>query len=372
MSYHAFLNDEEYRVLTTSERIHIGNYGALGPDKRDCSFVIEIDARPLVVLAESAALGSRVYEFMSIRRPGDALHYLSVRLVALDDEVVDHIIERQNAHDSFDWRSRRMQSMTQIGFAEFDRYFVREGDDTSPFAGVWRDHREGRYWQEKAEDLLGRIVRLQSRLQQTTDFLLLNELQLIKQGRHRRDYLTTVERQSERTLEIPQQSEVPANLFQAIAGLIKIETVQSVSCPFTDFALWRALVTEQVRRAQRLRVEAQKAFTLCGPDSGLPDVRAEDWGGEIHIPYEGACEADLFILPSWRVFRADLAQQDGSLAGALGVAQCQYVLAPYDYGELRSAVRTVVGDWVLYESKLPYVPSDPLQLKQSDGRSAQL
>jgi len=359
-------------VLTAPEHIHIGNYRASGPDKRDCSFAIEVDARPLVVLAESAALGSRVYEFMSIRRPGDALHYLWVRLATVDSEVVGHIMERKNAEDSFACRSGRMPSVVEIAFAELDSYFVREGDDTSPFAGVWRDHREGRYWQEKAKALLETIVQLQSRLQQTTDFLLLNELRLIEQGDHPRDYLTAAERRSELTIEIPPQSELPADLFRAITGLIQLDTVRSVSCPFPDFALWRALVTEQVRRAQRSRIEAQKAFTLCGPDSGLPHVSAEDWGGGVHIPYEGACEADLFILPSWRVFRAELAQQGGSLAHALGVAQCQYVLAPHDYGELGSAIRTVVGDWVLYESRLPYAPSDPLQLKRSSGRSVQL
>lgn len=231
--------------------------------------------------------------------------------------------------------------------------------NTYPYAEAWRSHRNRGYWQEKADRLYEIVSKLQTRLRQTTDFLLQNELRSIEQGRHRCDYEATIERMSETTLGIPRRSELPADLFQTIEGLIKLDTVQSVSCPFTDFALWRLLVTEQVRRAQRLGVDPQKAFALCGPDSRPPHVKAEDWGGKVHIPYEGALEGDLFILPGWRVFRPEHAQDGGSLAAALRVNHCQYALSPKDYGKLQSATRTRIGDWVLYESKLPYVPGDP-------------
>jgi hypothetical protein len=366
MDHQSFLNDKEYQELTKPERVDIGTYRAWGPGWRDCEFVIELDARPLAVLAESAALGSRVYEFLSIRRPGDVLHYLWVRLSTVDDEVIAHVIERKKANDSY-YRHFPdcLPPVTEIGFAELDRYFVRDGDDTYPFAGEWRNHRDGRYWWQKADYLLETVVKLQTRLRQTTDFLLQNELRPIEQGRHRYDYEVTVKRRSDVTLEIPLQSELPGDLFQTIANLIKLDTVQSVSCPFTDFALWRLLVTEQVQRAQRLGIAPQKAFTLCGPDSGLRHVSAVDWGGSVHIPYEGVCEGDLFIRPEWRVFRPERAQHGGSLAGALRMAQCQYVLTSKDYGELQTAKRTVIGEWVLYESNLPYVPSNPLRLRES-------
>jgi hypothetical protein len=94
----------------------------------------------------------------------------------------------------------------------------------------------------------------------------------------------------------------PAVIFDVIVELIGRDDVRSVSCPFDDPAIWRALVARQVERARATGLPLQEAFALCGPDSGLNQVPFRDWGGKIHIPYEGACGGDLFILPSWHRF----------------------------------------------------------------------
>ncbi|MDY0038551.1 MAG: hypothetical protein RBS05_21820 [Zoogloea oleivorans] len=94
MEWQSFLTADEHCYLTTPERIDLGAYRAWGTERRDCEFVVELDTRPLAVLAESAALGSRVYEFMSIQRPGDILHYLRVQLSSVDDEVTRYVVER--------------------------------------------------------------------------------------------------------------------------------------------------------------------------------------------------------------------------------------------------------------------------------------
>jgi hypothetical protein len=136
-------------------------------------------------------------------------------------------------------------------------------------------------------------------------------------------------------------------VFRTIRALIKLDHVESVSCPFDDVDLWRDLIAEQVRRAARLNVAPQNAFTLCGPDSGL-EIDAVALGGEVHIPYEGVVPADLFVIPHWRVVSVRQDPDEGPNAALL--KQCRYVLIQRDLGELANAWRTVVGNWWLYES----------------------
>lgn len=152
---------------------------------------------------------------------------------------------------------------------------------------------------------------------------------------------------------------IPKVVFETIVELIYRDDVRSVSCPFADPALWRILVERQVQRATTSGLPLQQAFCLCGPDSGLPDVPFEDWGGEIHVPYEGACGADLFVLPPWHRFLSDKVRHGGKLRWAVQKA-CHHVLLEGDYGELGCATRRVIGNWTLYSSTAPYEDCNPL------------
>lgn len=151
---------------------------------------------------------------------------------------------------------------------------------------------------------------------------------------------------------------IPKPVFDTILELIQREDVHSVSCPFDDYALWRKLIEEQVRRAEATGKPLQKALCLCGPDSDLPNVPIDDWGGEVHIPYEGTCGADLFILPSWHRFVAEKVRDGGKLRWAVGKA-CHHILLCDDHGELACATRRVIGDWTLYTSTAPYEDCNP-------------
>jgi hypothetical protein len=151
---------------------------------------------------------------------------------------------------------------------------------------------------------------------------------------------------------------VPPAVVDLIEGLIKRSDVQSVSFPFVDEGVWRLLVQEQVERAERSGLHRQHAFALSGPDSGLP-FDPGDWGGYVHIPYEGMCESDLFIIPKWRGYILKLANGDGDLTAAMFGKQCHYVLLRGEHPEVDSATRTLAGGWTLYTSKRPYQPCHP-------------
>lgn len=158
------------------------------------------------------------------------------------------------------------------------------------------------------------------------------------------------------------QTKPPQDILDLIVRLAKQENVHSVSCPFTDYGLWCELVTEQVRRSFTQGVRPELALALYGPDDGIPLVHDQfcrvdrEWGGDIHIPYEGVCSADLFIQPHWFGFDVDYARIAPTLSQAVfGVnaeayeKSCTYLLTPWlKLGEFACAKRTVIGDWALY------------------------
>lgn len=149
------------------------------------------------------------------------------------------------------------------------------------------------------------------------------------------------------------QEDLPESVVKLIGELIKHDNVQSVSCPFNNSKVWRLLVAEQVRRAEQTGKPLQQVFTLSGPDSGFGFDPA-DWGGKVHVPYEGAVMADLFIAPKWRNFIRET--NSATLSTSY---HC--LLVQRDLGELHCATRRDIGDgWYLYESTRPYVKVDVL------------
>lgn len=162
------------------------------------------------------------------------------------------------------------------------------------------------------------------------------------------------------------QEAVPEYLREVILDLIRRDDVQSVSCPFDDLVIWRALVEKQLRRAEETGLPLQEAFALCGPNA-VYKLGIEDWGGEVHIPMEGACGGDLFILPEWHNFFADKVREGGKLRWAVGGKRCHRVLLPGDHGEIGCATRKTYGEWTLYTSTAPYEPCNPFVDPEMDA-----
>lgn len=152
--------------------------------------------------------------------------------------------------------------------------------------------------------------------------------------------------------------DMPDYLREVILRLIHRDDVQSVSCPFDDPIIWRALVKKQRRRSVETGLPLQEAFALCG-SSSIYELGIENWGGEVHIPVEGTCGGDLFILPKWHNFFADTVRDGGKLRWAVGGKRCYRVLLRGDPGEIACATRETYGDWTLYTSTAPYEPCNP-------------
>ena len=344
-----FLKTEERDLLTQVVRHDTGGYDNWRKAPRTRQFVVDIDARPLAVLANSARYGDRVYEFMSIQRPGDLLHYLWVTLIDVEDEVTQSI--KQSLANKSPYTFDTKAPLTDLPFIDFDNCFIRQGDDTDRADAAWRNHIEQEYWHQQLTKLHAIVVGLQGRLRCINDFLLQNEIKLLDEKKHPLDFGVTIKRSCYLEARNLTSSDKYTNLYDTVAQIAAQSDVTSVSCPFNWFAIWRILVEEQVKRSQRLDLTPQEALELSGPDNGFGgDKFAEHWGGFVHIPYEGMCDGDVVFLPNWRVFNADKAGEDGSLAGALRMSLCRYLFVPKDrvLGELACATREEIGDWVLY------------------------
>lgn len=344
-----------------AERIEVGRfYPFSGHDQQD--FVVFIHASPLVALVEAAGMGGRVYEFMSITRPGDLLHYLWVIPGSASAEVAQRVDHRSPQIDA----NRPKPSKQGLPFTKFDECFAFEGDDTEPSSMVWIDFRRGEGFRGRLIRLMTKVEQLQQQLREHDDFLIRYELDLMESKCHRRAFDAEVPRWAMRSNPYSDETGLPADLYRVICELITQEDVMSVSCPLDDYALWRALVTEQIQRSIRSGLSPQEAFTLSGPDSGLPMIPYLEWGGDVHIPYEGMCSGDLLIPPGWRKLDASRGMgPEGRLSRVVGGKDCRYLLTDRDLGELECADRTAVGQWVLYRAKQAYAPCDPLGVRQA-------
>lgn len=183
----------------------------------------------------------------------------------------------------------------------------------------------------------------------------------------------------DQTVDRPELSD---ELRDLILTMARREDVHSVSCQFQDAKLWEGLLGEQVKRARQTGKPARNAFFLCGPDGGitgiakhhaeLEDLPREEWfkgdtleekmDGDIHIPYEGVCGADLYVYPSWRNVYPEAWEKDGAqLDWATANKPCNHLLIQKDIGEPACATRTgpIAGSWWLYSSNAPYKDCNP-------------
>lgn len=350
-------------LLAAPRRLEPGPYREGGSDVEQ-PFIVELDALPLLTLAEDVSRGARVYEFLTMCRPGDILNYLRVRPIAVNSRLAGIFDNELKVR----WRRPQTRDCGDgyLALMDFDAHFRWRGDDTWPEARCWLAFRKKPLWNDLMRGLLKSMQRLQEQLRLNNDHLLHNEVQRVDSGSHFRDFFPDVHRYCRLESVAPAESKLPRKLFAAIRELIFRDDVQSVSSDFTDYWFWRVLVEEQVRRCELAgEKEPQSAFALSGPDGEDGSVPISDWGGYVHNPYEGACLADLFIMPGWRHSFPESDAEGGLLTDILypprqGVSQeqCRYLMIKRDLGALKCAHRTEIGDgWFLYQSKRPYEPN---------------
>ncbi len=340
-------------------------------DRGKTPFVVEIDAKPLAVLFNEVLRSLRVYEFMTITRPGDIYHYLRLRLVDVDESVTCRFqrVKPQWFEPTWD--------KGYLPLIRFDGLFRDDGDDTELDAQCWLSFRSGNYWKTTTAKLLAWVKAKQQEVRSKGDWLTLREIGRIDAGSHWRDYEPDIQRRCTVIAAAEHENyHLPDAVMKLIEELMTRENVQSVSMLARDPRVWRRLIQEQLVRSDRTGYAPTEAFALTGSAGACP---WDDWGGKVGFMFEGIRCADLMVgaFKTW----PELDKEGGSLTDILtagdefpeGGRICHYVLLPKDLGPLNCAQRTVVDDrWVLYESNRPYVPNNwgkphLKQKKSSDG-----
>ncbi len=314
--------------------------------------IVEVDARPLEVLAEAAALGFRVYELMSIQRIGDILYYLELNIVDINSRIQNMV------NSSMNTRGDSKPDYHTVPYRVFDSLFEENIYFAETYeAENWLGHRESSEWKQYLTDLL-RVVRvLQKRLRGIDDFLLKHEINLIDNDEHEFDLLDEVTRDSSSKFDLDALSPLPGYLLELISDLITRDDVRTVSCHIKDHRLWRIFTTEQIKRVERTGQPHQEVFGICGIDGrNAYQSLSKQWGGEIHSPYEGVCPSDLFIQSGFCGYDPFVMESTKQLCAAYG--PCRYYLTQIDHGELDATIKTTHTDWFLYESTAVYKPND--------------
>ena len=241
------LNPSNLQNFEEPDRLEIGTYHLYRSGKNQkYDFNVSVDARPLATLIEAARQGHRLYELMSIRRPGDVFHYLWVRFAEVDREVINYISIR--IKNRSEYRFKIPELSVGLPLLDFDSCFDWDGDDTLPFVRAWMLHRRESSWKERAISLLQVVTELQDEIRQSNDFLIKHELGLLDSQRHVCDYEADVKRLCLLTTSEDLSGTLSETLAGKIQELIQRLDVESVSCFYGGYQLWRLLVTEQVRR----------------------------------------------------------------------------------------------------------------------------
>lgn len=348
----SLLTEEERALFARQEPLRYGCHG-----KPWRAHVIEIDWQPVIPLIEAAQTGERLYEFMTLSRPGDLLRYAKVHLVDVGERTLGFIESRRRARHDYG----PAQNGDCMFFLDFEwSYWSSESAwqhwGSDPDTLGWNVLREQPLWRE----LLGarlKVVRvLQERVRGLTgDFLLQHELGLIDRGEHRRDFWSKREEIPRRVKRATDPSDAaPAGVAEVLCALACHPAIRSMSLPFTDYGLWRALVAAQVRRSLSENLPPNEALHLGGAEADAWAQEAEDWGGEIKGPHRPDM-FDVFVLPTWHGwFRDRAVAAKSARAGSYvsGPGKCSKVLiVNHDLGEFETEDRIECDGWFIYRVK---------------------
>ncbi|QIF00890.1 hypothetical protein [Roseimicrobium sp. ORNL1] len=236
---------------------------------------MKILASALDHLIADAREAYRVYELMSIRRPGDVWKYLWVEVIEGPD---------------------RVQYKDLVPLVDFDRRFMWAMDDTEPEDACWLEAREGAEFFNEMWRLYAQVQAAQAEVRASADPLIAIQMESIKIGRHPLDSKaeTTVLRTRPEyvTPTLPKRSDA---YYQKLKEMLSRTDVRSVVTRGSDYdyQTHRMLCTEQRRRAKELNCAPYEAFPIdIWFHSFDPSV---GWGASFVRHFEGMGYGDLWL-----------------------------------------------------------------------------
>ncbi|WP_395743497.1 ankyrin repeat domain-containing protein [Prosthecobacter sp.] len=250
-------------------------------------FHVELLRDTLHTLVADARQCHRLYELMMIRRPGDVLKYLWVRVINVPRSVASR------CRDAAD----RQWPAGCLPLLKFDSFFYWAWDDTEPESSTWLTYREGAEFNETLNTLYAEVRQAQDELRHSDDVLIQAELRGIDQQTHHLD------RQPNPPVEITCPGAASHSLvsprrtsayYDRLREIVARPDVRIVSMHTgDDYQTLRILCAEQRRRAIATGKALMDALTIHVLTDGLPFTRG--WRPQIVTWQEGLGYGDLFI-----------------------------------------------------------------------------
>lgn len=324
---------------------------------RKLAFKISIQFNQLAMLIDSAAVGWRIYELMSLQRPGDLLNYLLVSPVEIDSEIEKVICDYNQ--DDFEIRYHPEKPLQTLPFTRIDQCFAWKGDDTDNWDEIWCLVADKGYWRTLILEIFPILREIQKQIAASTDSLVQRELRMIEQFTHPYMMGANPPRPNKFTELPPSNEPLSPVLVQYLQGLIQTGDIRSVSGSISDYYFWRSLIATQLARSEQFGLPPRRAFGLGCDDRGGPWCSlAFVLGAKIHEPYEGICGGDIFFMPSWFRFYVEAALSSGRLIAGTGGRHCRYLVTQRDLGELPFAQHRQFGDWHVYDDSGAAAPTN--------------
>lgn len=299
-------------------------------------FEITLNDEALKLLTAEALQGSRIYELMQIRRPGDLWKYLWVQVHALPSscswQMPAAIKNERETHGParFDWPEE------YIPLTKFTKFFYAAGDDTNLESEAWLSAKNGSTFRRYFWKLFTEVRATQETIHQSPDLLVREELSAIASSRHARDFdaeppfkLTPPGAVSQLA---PQYTEA---FYEQFTILIASPQVRSVGVWLQDYKLYQIACREQRKRA--LASGNKIGRDLIVSTGGADDIDCvTDWNAPTVYHDMGMDYSDLTVLFSAVV------RKGGRFRRPLW-------LTPDDAGEVEGYVRTTGEGWTVYK-----------------------
>lgn len=302
MNKNNLLEREDYEVFTRRHWVSTFSHtsgSALMPWK------IEVQADALAQLVSDVSVGMRVYELLSITRPGELLAYVYLEFDPADVELQQELQSRLGRFGSRRWELgiTDEEPIEKIIFSSFERMYPLEPSSDSNLHGSWQLSRNcSSFWKDYLSDLFSRVKSVQNRTLLSPDPLIQAAMKLMNENRHPQQLDQHIERRA--SLHAPKPYiKMPPALVERLVTLVDIYQVRSVCAEEGGYVFWYEMLKRQ------LAVGTSNLELRCGCDAPKPPYKASHVGGEIN----NGVQAELMVIPAWKTLCADACEKEQRL-----------------------------------------------------------
>ncbi len=260
-----------------------------GPKQHFC---VEIDAEPFAQLCRDVEIGHRLYELLSLNRPGDLLAYLRVNFTQLPDELRQRVTKARHVATDANFGSPPWPEGT-MPYARFSSLLYSHEDDMQPSDEAWHSA-----WRRDSQnallDGLFASANLAKQLAPKLDVVSAHVCRRILAGRHDYDYLPRDTAIAMSRNQGPAEDAHTEDYYATLREVLRDPRLASVA--YRADGDWRVLRELAIRQRQCALTTGH-----CPGDalhlSALVNLTIDNkaWDSEIWFFSEGLAHGDLFI-----------------------------------------------------------------------------